>query len=58
MDPKIYYLNCPRCEKEYYVSKDLFQIQRENPDVMLMCPYCQNEFPGKEAKFKGNQECE
>ena len=50
MDPKIYYLNCPKCEKEYYVSKDLYQIQRKNPDVMLMCPYCQNEFPGKDER--------
>lgn len=54
MDPKIYYLNCPKCGKEYYVARALYEIQQKNRDVKLMCPYCQKEFPAKDAKFKGN----
>ena len=54
MDPKIYYLDCPKCGKEYYVVRALYEIQQKNRDVKLMCPYCQKEFPARDAKFEGN----
>jgi hypothetical protein len=54
MDPKIYYLICPVCGKDYYIARALYRIQQSNPEVMLMCPYCQKEFPAKTAKFMGN----
>jgi ribosomal protein L33 len=49
---KNYYLNCPECGKEYYLEGDLFQEQKQNPNIKLMCPYCRREFYGKDAKFK------
>ena len=52
MEPKIYYLNCPICGKEYYIARALYEIQLGDPDVKLMCPYCQKEFPAREGKFK------
>ena len=49
---KNYFLDCPKCGKEYYLEGDLFFEQKRNPKLKLLCPYCQKEFYGKEAKFK------
>ena len=48
---KIVYLNCPLCGKEYYIARVLYLEQQRNQKMKLMCPYCKEEFSGKDAEF-------
>jgi DNA-directed RNA polymerase subunit RPC12/RpoP len=43
---KIFWIKCPKCEKDFYASL----IDFRNQDRKLMCPFCQERFLDKEAK--------
>lgn len=50
----IFHLDCPKCGGEYYLERGLYLEQSRNPEIKLICPYCHEEFYGRDAKFKEN----
>jgi hypothetical protein len=48
---RIYYVFCPTCQKNYYIERELYLKQKQNPSLRLMCPYCHAQFSGRDAQF-------
>jgi NAD-dependent SIR2 family protein deacetylase len=46
---RIYYVECPNCHKDYYISKELYRELKNNPKLELQCPYCKGKFFGQKA---------
>ncbi len=42
---KVYYIQCPKCNKEYYIDNILWE--REKDEIKTKCPYCKNAFTQK-----------
>ena len=41
---KVSYVTCPSCHKDYYVDRILSDVLETNPNQMLKCPFCKQEF--------------
>jgi len=41
---KVNYVACPSCHKEYYIDRILSDVLETNPNQILKCPYCKQEF--------------
>lgn len=39
---KVQYIKCPKCKRDYYLDKILFEQGKET--IKLRCPYCKTEF--------------
>ena len=42
--PKVQYVQCPYCQKEYYLDQMLYDAILLNPKQKLICPFCKREF--------------
>ena len=40
MSKNIYYVTCPKCKGEFYVTRSFFEV----PGAMCYCPFCAREF--------------
>lgn len=38
--PKVIYVNCPACKREFYVGREFFDIE----EAYCHCPFCNKEF--------------
>lgn len=38
--PKVIYVTCPDCKKEFYVGREFFEIE----EAYCQCPFCNKEF--------------
>lgn len=38
--PKVVYVTCPECKKEFYVGTEFFEIE----ESYCSCPFCSKEF--------------
>lgn len=38
--PKVVYVNCPSCGKEFYIGREFIEIE----EACCHCPYCAQEF--------------
>ena len=41
---KVSYVECPSCHKDYYIDRILSDVLETNPDQILKCPFCKQEF--------------
>jgi hypothetical protein len=41
---KVSYVTCPSCHKDYYIDRILSDVLETNPNQILKCPFCKNEF--------------
>jgi uncharacterized Zn-finger protein len=41
---KVSYVACPSCHKEYYIDRILSDALESNPNQILKCPFCKQEF--------------
>jgi transposase-like protein len=50
---KVQYITCPKCRRDYYLDKILFEQNKET--IKLRCPFCKSEFflevAGNETKL-------
>ena len=44
--PKVVYVACPHCGKEFYVGKEFLEIE----ESYCHCPYCSQEFKPEAAR--------
>jgi hypothetical protein len=42
---KVYWVRCPQCEFDYYVGKELLDIE----GFPTVCPRCHHEYPPRES---------
>lgn len=50
--PKVYYVECPDCHKEYYIHKSLYEVAVSNPGQKLKCPFCKKRSNYSESTIK------
>jgi NAD-dependent SIR2 family protein deacetylase len=41
---KVSYVACASCHKEYYIDRILSDVLETNPNQILKCPFCKQEF--------------
>ncbi len=41
---KVNYVACTSCHKEYYIDRLLSDVLESNPNQLLKCPFCKQEF--------------
>lgn len=41
---RVHYVQCPSCQKEYYLDQILHEVVLVNPKQKLICPFCKREF--------------
>jgi hypothetical protein len=51
---RIYYVECPRCHKDYYIYEDLYRELKKDSQLELHCPHCKSKFFGQEGFFRNN----
>ncbi|MDR7868662.1 MAG: hypothetical protein RIN56_17860 [Sporomusaceae bacterium] len=39
---KVQYITCPKCQRDYYLDKILFEQGKDI--IKLRCPFCKTEF--------------
>ena len=44
--PKVVYVNCPHCGKEFYIGQEFLVIE----ESYCHCPYCSQEFKPEAAR--------
>ena len=52
---RIYYVYCPKCQKDYYIYEDLYMELKKDPNLELQCPYCKSKFFGQRAFMRNDQ---
>jgi predicted Zn finger-like uncharacterized protein len=46
---KIYYVECDKCKREYYIDNIL--LEKGTEDIKLKCPHCKTIFVKKKAEI-------